>query len=379
MQKKKKKTTPKAKPRKTKKETPRRGRAKPAAAKRSVKKSGPQRLIGELFLLGFQGRTVPKWLREFEQRFGLGGVILFDYDVQTKTYERNIFSPAQVKLLCAEFSALSSKPLICVDQEGGKVCRLKEKLGFAPLPSAFRFNKLPAAEKVAIIERAYREMKELGFHYVLAPVVDLNLNPGNPDIGAVERSYSDNPNEVRTNVDILSAAATEVGLGLCLKHYPGLGGAKTNSHLELTDLSDVLTRPEVDIFHEMAPEIEGEAVLVSHGLVKQWDSDSPISMSPNGLSALRTYLPDVLLISDDLQMQGLQKKYSTPEACLRGIHAGIDLLLIGNNLIHEEATIFGIAEDLQTIAAEDPVLLERCERSAEKVRSRKQWFSEPSQ
>ena len=127
----------------------------------------------------------------------------------------------------------------------------------------------------------------------------------------------------------------------------------------------------------MAPEIEGEAVLVSHGLVKQWDADAPISMSPSGLSALRTYLPDVLLISDDLQMQGLQKKYSTPEACLRGIHAGIDLLLIGNNLLHEENTIFGIAEDLQTIANEDPILWERCARSAEKVRSRKQWFSEP--
>lgn len=96
----------------------------------------PSGTIGELFVLGFRGTRVPDWLRTFSQRFGLGGVILFDYDWQTRQYNRNVHSPAQVAELCAELAELPSPPLIYVDQEGGRVRRFKDKLGFAPLPSA---------------------------------------------------------------------------------------------------------------------------------------------------------------------------------------------------------------------------------------------------
>src|SRR5712672_831912 len=103
--------------------------------------------IGELFILGFFGKVIPEWLKQFAARYGLGGVILFDYSCQTRQYDNNIESPGQLRGLCEEISRLPSGPMVFIDQEGGLVRRLKEGLGFAPLPSAREFNRLATAEK----------------------------------------------------------------------------------------------------------------------------------------------------------------------------------------------------------------------------------------
>ena len=81
--------------------------------------------VGELFILGFFGKTVPAWLKQFASRYGLGGAILFDYSCRTQTYENNIESPEQVQRLCAEIAALPSGPMVFIDQEGGLVRRLR--------------------------------------------------------------------------------------------------------------------------------------------------------------------------------------------------------------------------------------------------------------
>src|SRR5512138_800327 len=82
--------------------------------------------IGELFILGFFGKTVPAWLAQFAARYGLGGVILFDYACRTQTYDNNIESPEQVQRLCEEIAALPARPMVFIDQEGGLVRRLKD-------------------------------------------------------------------------------------------------------------------------------------------------------------------------------------------------------------------------------------------------------------
>ena len=339
--------------------------------------------IGELFLLGFRGNKIPSWLFEFERKHGLGGVILFDYDYQAKKYENNIQSLDQVEDLCGEISRLESRPLIFIDQEGGKVRRLKESKGFAPLPSQFALNKMREAEKYAVLRKSFLELRALGFDFNLAPVIDLNLNPQNPDIGAVERSYSADPKEVRANVEIVNRVAVEVGLGLCLKHYPGLGGATVNSHLELTDLSDSVRaahfeKDQLSLFWDYGKTIHGQALILSHGVVRQWDSRLPTSMSKIAIHQLRSKLPDALLISDDLQMQGLQKIKSTEESCLLGLQAGLDMLCIGNNLMHDDLKLQSIADGLLIASDQDlefkKVLLQACNR----VRDRKTAFKKIS-
>jgi len=323
--------------------------------------------VGELFVLGFRGLELPSWLLEFEREHGLGGVILFDYNCQTRAYENNIQSPEQLRSLCRRISQLSSHPLILIDQEGGKVRRLKEKLGFAPLPSAKAFALLPVAEQKRLATASLHELKELGFHMDLAPVVDLDLNPANPDLGAVERSFSADPAQVRACAQVFGEAARAAGLGLCLKHFPGIGGATVNSHEELTDLSGLVPDEQLALFYELGMSLPGNAVLVSHGILREWDPRYPVSMSPAGIRRLREKLPEALLLADDLQMQGLQKILPSREASTQGIRAGLDLILIGNNLMAEDGFCLDYARHMASAAAGDATLEKRCRESIDRV------------
>src|SRR5437867_4974789 len=146
--------------------------------------------IGELFILGFFGKSVPAWLKQFAARYGLGGVILFDYSCRTQQYDNNIESPEQVQRLCREIAALPSSPMVFIDQEGGLVRRLKEARGFAPLPSAKEFNRLAPDRKRATLTASFAEMQQLGIHYDFAPVVDVDYKPENPNIRRIKRSFS---------------------------------------------------------------------------------------------------------------------------------------------------------------------------------------------
>jgi beta-N-acetylhexosaminidase len=303
--------------------------------------------VGELFILGFFGKTVPDWLKQFAARFGLGGVILFDYSVRTRQYDNNIESPGQLRALCAEIARLPSSPLLFIDQEGGLVRRLKDTRGFAPLPSAKDFNLLPPKEKRAILAASLHELRSLGIRYNFAPAIDVDYNPDNPNIGRIKRSYSADIGEVEANALLMSEVAREARIGLCLKHFPGIGGADVDSHRDFMDISDALYPEQEALFHALAPRMFGDAVLVSHAIVRQWDPDNPATLSPAAIGRLRAHLPETLLITDDMQMQGLQKALGTRAASLQSLRAGIDMLCIGNNLLDQEADMAGLAEAVE--------------------------------
>lgn len=327
--------------------------------------------VGELFILGFYGKSIPPWLKEFAAQFGLGGVILFDYSCQTGQYDNNIASPEQVQSLCAEIAALPSQPLVFIDQEGGRVRRLKESLGFQPLPSAKEFNLLAAAERQAILAASYAELRRLGIRYNFAPVVDVDYNSDNPSIGKIKRSYSSDIGEVEANARLVDAAARQARVGLCLKHYPGVGGARVDSHLDFMDLSDALRPEQEELFYALAPHTFGDAVLVSHGIVRQWDARLPMTLSPEGIGRLRRRLPETLLITDDMQMQGLQKALGTRAASLQAIAAGMDMVCIGNNLLDQEQEMAGIAAAVADAMKDRSLDQAALQHSIARVRKRK--------
>ena len=331
--------------------------------------------VGELFILGFFGKTVPGWLKQFAARFGLGGVILFDYSVRTKQYDNNICSPEQVRALCAEIAGLPSAPMVFIDQEGGLVRRLKDTRGFAPLPSAKDFNQLALRDKRTILAASLRELRALGIRFNFAPVIDVDYNPDNPNIGRIKRSYSADIAEVEANALLMSEVAREARVGLCLKHYPGIGGASVDSHQEFMDISDALRPEQEALFYSLAPKMYGDAVLVSHAIVGQWDRDNPATLSPVAIGRLRARLPETLLITDDMQMQGLQKALGTRAACLQSLRAGIDMLCIGNNLIDQEAEMAGIAEAVERSLQEERLDPAMIAHSIARVRARKAWLA----
>lgn len=327
--------------------------------------------IGELFILGFFGKTVPDWLKEFAARFGLGGVILFDYSVRTQRYDNNIESLEQVRALCTEIARLPTSPLVFIDQEGGLVRRLKDTRGFVALPSAKDFNRLPLRERRTILAASLRELRALGIRYNFAPVIDVDYNPDNPNIGRIGRSYSADIGEVEANARLMSEIAREARVGLCLKHYPGIGGANVDSHREFMDITDTLRPEQEALFWSLAPKTFGDAVLVSHAIVGQWDRDNPATLSSAAIGRLRARLPETLLVTDDMQMQGLQKALGTKAACLRSFAAGIDMLCIGNNLLDQEGEMAGIAEAVERGLRGGQLNSGAIGRSIARVRARK--------
>ena len=327
--------------------------------------------VGELFILGFYGKSIPPWLKEFAARFGLGGVILFDYSCQTRQYHNNIAAPAKGQSLCAEISALPSQPLVFIDQEGGLVRRLKDGLGFQPLPSAKDFNLLAPADKQAILAASYGELRRLGIRYNFAPAIDVDYNPDNPNIGRIKRSYSSDIDAVAANARLVDAAARQARIGLCLKHFPGIGGALVDSHLAFMDISDALRPEQEELFYTLAPDTHGDAVLVSHAIVRQWDARLPMTLSPVGIGRLRRRLPETLLITDDMQMQGLQMALGTRAASLQAIAAGMDMICIGNNLLDQEQEMAGLAAAVADAMKEGSLDQAAVQQSIARVRKRK--------
>ena len=153
--------------------------------------------VGQMIMVGFRGLSGTDGhpiARDIRQR-NIGGVILFDYDVPSRTYGRNIESPRQLKALTASLQRREGIPLlIAVDQEGGKISRLKEKTGFPPTLSQKRLGALDDLNKTARqAEVTAKTLAGLGINLNFVPVVDLDLNPENPIIGKLERSFSGDP------------------------------------------------------------------------------------------------------------------------------------------------------------------------------------------
>ena len=329
--------------------------------------------VGNALILGFQGTDLPDWLVDFEERFGLGGVILFDRDLTGQAELRNIESKEQVRALCERVHSLDSGPMVFIDQEGGRVTRLKVERGFEALPSAADFAAMDGASATAVVEASFREMASLGIDFNLAPVIDLNLNPANPNIGALDRSFSADPAEVRRCVELCAQAARRVGLQLCLKHFPGLGAAKTDSHTDLTDITDTIDSVQLALFDELCPGLPGSAILLSHGFVRHWDPDWPVSLSAVAVDRVRKFNPDALLLTDDLQMQGLLAFTSLIDGGLRAHRAGVDLLCVGNNLQAGAEESVLLAEALAQDASQSEIGCERMTRSLARVQSRKDF------
>lgn len=151
----------------------------------------------------------------------------------------------------------------------------------------------------------------------------------------------------------------------------GLGGAPTDSHIDRTDLSGTISTEQVSLFTELGAVISGGAILLSHGLVKDWDPVWPVSVSTSAVAALRRAVPDALLITDDLQMEGLRQMVSTVDASVRALCAGVDLVCIGNNLVVEEDACVAAAKAARVMADSDPVVRGTCHVSQTRVAARK--------
>ncbi len=298
-------------------------------------------MIGQLFIIGFKGQTIseadPIGL-DITKR-NLGGVILFDRHLATKATTNNITGADQLAELTAQLQGLrSEKLLIAVDQEGGRVNRFREEFGFPQTPSAGDLALTDDTSKTAkSSEQTAHMLHSSGLNLNLAPVVDLNSNITNPIIGKIGRSFSNDPNIVCAHASDWIASHKKENILSCLKHFPGHGSSKEDSHLGFVDITDSWNETELTPYKDLITMGLADAIMVGHLYNKTFDTEYPATLSFKTIQKiLRQKLNyNGVVISDDMQMKAITDKYGLTEACILSLSAGIDIIIIGNNLEYD--------------------------------------------
>ncbi|MEO8247051.1 MAG: glycoside hydrolase family 3 N-terminal domain-containing protein [Chloroflexota bacterium] len=322
--------------------------ATPTATPSATATPGPtlRQQIAGMLLVGFRGTNADEASATVAdiRDLGLGGVVLFDFDSPTGQRVRNIVSPGQLtELVAALREAAGDRPLIvAVDEEGGQVARLDPDHGF---PATLSAAELGARDDPAFTQARATELattlRGVGIDLNLAPVVDLNLNPSNPIIGALGRSFGADPDLVVAQAEAFVAAHREIGVRTALKHFPGHGSATADTHLGVVDVTSVWEAVELEPFRRMVTEGLADAVLTAHVFNATLDPEHPATLSrPIVTGLLREQLGwDGVVISDDMQMGAIRAQYGYPEAIALAIEAGIDLLTIANQQVYEEGIV----------------------------------------
>jgi beta-N-acetylhexosaminidase len=293
--------------------------------------------LGQMLMVGFRGITASPGspvMNDIE-RLHLGGVILFDFDVELKKYGRNIVSPQQLRYLTEALTEHSALPLlIAVDQEGGLVARLKQKAGFPRNVSQAVLGDLDNADSTMYYAGVTaRSLAVVGVNQNFAPVLDVNVNKNNPVIGKLGRSFSPDPAIVAKHGALMVRAHREAGVLTAVKHFPGHGSSRDDSHLGLVDVSGTWSRKELQPFQDLIRQDLCDMVMTAHIFNHKLDADWPATLSHKTITGLLRGEMKFggVVISDDMNMKAISDHYGLETAIRQAVNAGVDILLFGNN------------------------------------------------
>ena len=303
--------------------------------------------VAELLLVGFRGTAVEgnEEVRRLVCDVRVGGVILFERDVATGT-AKNIESAAQVAALTSDLQALAKRcagrPLfVAADAEGGRVMRLSARAGYLPSPSA---EELGLGGDLAATELEARRMgatlRDAGINWNLAPVVDVAVNPTNPAVVALGRTFSADPQQVIAHARAFILGMHEAGVLTSLKHFPGHGSSRQDSHAGFTDVTDTADL-DVELLPYRALIAQGlaDSVMTAHVYNRGLDPWDPATLSRYTVNRiLRGRLGyRGVVVSDDLLMGAIIKHYGIEDAAVKALGAGVDVLLISQNTAKGES------------------------------------------
>lgn len=308
----------------------------------------------QMFILGTEGDG---YIQALEK--GLGGMIFFTKDIQSKDQFKNLVSDIKSKALIP--------PFLSIDQEGGRVERTENiHNGKKYLSAKYAYEKGEDFLRNQTKEIA-QELKSYGLNLNFAPCIDVNTNPNNPIIG--ERAFSSNSDAVIKCEKIVSQTYRENGIIPCAKHFPGHGDANADSHLTLPEINlplEDMEKTHIKPFASCAKTIE--MIMVAHLHCTCFEKDIiPTSLSKNAISYLRNQLGfKGIIISDDMIMKGATK-FGFVNACEMGIRAGLNMFIYRNST----PETINIIETIAQKALKDKELQEKIEYSFEKINNLK--------
>ena len=316
---------------------------------------------GRLILGGFSGTTLtPTYARALASG-ERGGAILF---------KRNLFAdPLEITSLTSKICEVSVEPtLIAIDQEGGRVARLREPLLRLP-PMARLANRARLHDDVDFVERVARaqgaELAALGFSTGLAPVLDVNSRADNPIIG--DRAFGETAEIAARYALRFAAGLRKGGVFACGKHFPGHGDTSKDSHVDLPVIEhdrERLRRVEIHPFRAAAS-AGIEALMTAHVVFSSLDPDVPATLSHAICTdLLRGELRfEGVLFSDDLEMRAIAARYTIEESAVEAVRAGCDVLLVCESEEQQTRAFEALVRRAET----EPVFYERCREAAARV------------
>jgi beta-N-acetylhexosaminidase len=323
-----------------------------------VERLSPAQLAGQLLVVGFDGDRPPPDLARALRSGERAGVILF-----RRNLSDGLRGLQALQGLCGELSALSPPDLptlIAIDEEGGRVARLRPPA--LALPPMRRLADLGDLELVERVGRVLgRELACLGLTLDFAPVVDVDTNPDNPVIG--DRAFSDDPARVVAYAGAFSRGLRAGGVQTCLKHFPGHGDTLEDSHLALPKVvhaRERLERIEFRPFRELVG--LADSMMTAHVIYASLDPHRPATLSPLIVrDVLRRELGfEGVLFSDDLEMQAIAGHLSVERSAVEALSAGCDLLLICSRAEAQERVHRALCERIE----KDGAFRRRCAEAA---------------
>ena len=273
---------------------------------------------------------VNKTMRDVNANYPVGGLILYAWNIENE---------AQLSTLISQIRSLNGNPLLCIDEEGGRVARIANNPNF----NVKKYESMSAIGATGDARNAYEcgntigtYLKHYGFDIDFAPVADVNTNPENIIIGA--RAFSDNPEVAAPMVTNYLQGLKDAGVTGCIKHFPGHGDTKTDTHFgyastqktwaEMMDCEMVTFKAGIQWGCQL--------IMTAHiGAPKVTGTDVPSTMSSVILQdKLRGELGyQNIIITDGMEMGAITQQFSSAEAAVGSIQAGVDIVLGPKNLV----------------------------------------------
>ena len=323
--------------------------------------------IGQLILIGMPGAEVDTAVLREVRTGKVGSLILFEKNIP----KTNSF--AGLKKMTSTYQKSAPVPLfIGIDQEGGKVNRLKEKYGFPRSISAAAIGKSKSVDSARFYaESTAATLAGLGINVNFAPVVDLAIEPNNPAIVKPERSYSANEDTVVMYAKEVVMQHRKYGVTTVLKHFPGHGSTKDDTHLGMADVTNTWKERELTPYKLLISRGYADAIMTAHIVNKNLDKNgNPGTLSKPILDGiLRKKLGyNGVVFSDDMQMHAIAKQYGLEEAIKLAVNAGVDIMCFSNNIQGtEERTVDKVHAIIKQFVANGEIPKERIEESYRRI------------
>jgi beta-N-acetylhexosaminidase len=330
--------------------------------------------IGQMLLIGYPGPELDSTLLQEVRDGKVGSIILFEKNVPKSP---TAFYTLK-KVLWTYQHAATIPILITIDQEGGRVNRLKDKYGFPKSITAQASGKAMNLDSVRFnAESIASNLAGLGFNVNFAPVVDVAVNPTNPVIVKSGRSFSASADSVTMLAKEYIIPHRKYGVITVLKHFPGHGSSQDDTHFGVADVTKTWTENELKPYKQLLGEGYVDAIMSAHIVNKNLDPRGyPGTLSNRVLDSLlrKSMGYNGVIFSDDMQMHAISKQYGLEECIKLSINAGIDILCFSNNIQNTEQRnvdiVHGIIRKLVLSGEIKPERIDQSYRRIMKLKSK---------